>query len=281
MNPDTLRDPRVTPIRPDIASRALEGLVPAPAYVDPRQMRVSAAAAGIHAQPDLASEQQDQVLFGEVFEVLREEGGFAWGQARRDGYVGYVPLSALAAAGPAASHRVSAIRTYAFAEPSIKARASGPYSLNALVAEEAREGRFVKVAGGDWFIAEHLAPIGVFETDPVAVAERFLGAAYLWGGRESLGLDCSGLVQQAQLACGRACPRDTDQQQLLGQPVEPQDLARGDLVFWRGHVAIMLDDKRIIHANAHHMAVAIEPFAEAVARIAAGSTGEPVAYRRL
>ncbi len=281
MNPDTLRDLRVTPLRPDIASRALEGLVPAPAYVDPRPMRVAAPAAGVHALADLSSEQQDQVLFGEVFEVLREEGGFAWGQARRDGYVGHVPLSALAAPGPAATHRVSAIRTYAFAEPSIKARASGPYSLNALVAEEAREGRFVKGAGAGWFVAEHLAPIGVFETDPVAVAERFLGAAYLWGGRESLGLDCSGLVQQAQLACGRACPRDTDQQQLLGQPVEPQDLARGDLVFWRGHVAIMLDDQRIIHANAHHMAVAVEPFAEAVARIAAGATGEPVAYRRL
>lgn len=281
MTAETLRDPRVTPIRPDIASRALEGLVPAPAYVDPRPMRVGAPAAGVHAQPDLASEQQDQVLFGEVFEVLHEEAGFAWGQARRDGYVGYVSLSALSPPGPAPTHRVSAIRTYAFAGPSIKTQASGPYSLNALVAEEARDGRFVKAAGGGWFIGEHLSPIGVFETDPVAVAERYLGAAYLWGGRESQGLDCSGLVQQTLLACGRACPRDTDQQQLLGQAVEPQDLARGDLVFWRGHVAIMLDDKRIIHANAHHMAVEIEPFAEAVARIAASPTGEPVAYRRI
>ena len=276
-----VRDPRVTPVRSDIASRALEGLVAAPAYVDPRPRVVTIPAAGVHARPDLASEQQDQVLFGEVFEVLGEGDGFAWGQARRDGYVGFVALAALGAPAAAATHRVSAIRTYAFAEPSIKARALGPYSLNALATEEAREGRFVKAANSGWFVEEHLAPVGRFETDPAAVAERFLGAAYLWGGRESLGVDCSGLVQQALLACGRACPRDTDQQQQMGYGIEPQDLARGDLIFWRGHVAIMLDGTRILHANAHHMATAIEPLAEAVARIAAGPTGEPVAYRRI
>lgn len=276
-----LRDPRVTPLRPDIASRALEGVMAAPAYVDPLPMTVIVPAVGVHAKPDLASEQQDQVLFGEVFEVLGESDGFAWGQARRDGYVGFVELSALSSPGQPATHRVSAIGAYAFAEPSIKARAVGPYSLNALVTEEAREGRFVKGANTGWFVVDHLAPVGRFETDAVAVAERFLGAAYLWGGRESLGLDCSGLVQQALLACGRACPRDTDQQQQMGHGVEPQDLARGDLIFWRGHVAIMLDGTRILHANAHHMATAIEPFAEAVARIAAGPTGEPVAYRRI
>jgi len=275
------RDPRVTPLRPDIASRALEGVVAAPAYVDPRPMTVIVPAVGVHAKPDPASEQQDQVLFGEVFEVLGEGDGFAWGQARRDGYVGFVEMAALARAGEPPTHRVSAIRTYAFAEPSIKARALGPYSLNTLVTEEAREGRFVKGANTGWLVAEHLAPIGQFETDAVAVAERFLGAAYLWGGRESLGVDCSGLVQQALLACGRACPRDTDQQQQMGYGIEPHDLARGDLIFWRGHVAIMLDGTRILHANAHHMATAIEPFAEAVARIAAGPTGEPVAYRRI
>jgi len=281
MKPDIFRDPRVTPVRPDIASRVLEGVVPAPVYVDPRPMTVIRPAAGVHAQPDLNSEQQDQVLFGEVFEVLREEGGFAWGQARRDGYVGYLEREALAPAGPAATHRVSAIRTYAFAEPSIKARALGPYSLNALVAVEAQEGRFARAAAGGWFVQEHLSPIGVFETDPVAVAERFVGAAYLWGGRESLGLDCSGLVQQALLACGRACPRDTDQQQLMGHGVEPHELERGDLVFWRGHVAMMRDAGHIVHANAFHMATVVEPLAEAVARIAAGPTGEPVAYRRI
>ena len=274
------QDRRVTPRRPDLASRALEGVLPASAYVDPAHRVSRIAAAGIHAAPDAGAEQQDQLLFGEGFEVLDEVEGWAWGQARRDGYVGYVRAEALAPAGAPPTHRVAAIRTYAFAEPSIKARALGPYSLNALVAVEATEGRFMKAESSGWFVAEHLAPVGVFETDPAAVAERYLGAPYLWGGRESLGLDCSGLVQQALLACGRACPRDTDQQQVLGRAVEPQDLARGDLVFWRGHVAIMLDAVNILHANAFHMAVAVEPLATAIARIAAGPSGEPVAYRR-
>lgn len=273
-------DPRLTLARPDLASRALEGLVPATAYADPTPMAVIAPGAGLYARADLAAERQSHLLFGEIFDVLETKAAFAWGQARRDGYVGYVETAALAAPPPEPTHRVAAIRTYAFAEPSIKSQAHGPYSLNALVAVEAREGRFAKVVGSGWIVEAHLSPIGRFETDPAAMAERFLGAPYLWGGRESLGLDCSGLVQQALMACGQACPRDTDQQQALGHEIQSSELTRGDLVFWNGHVAMMLDSARIIHANAHHMAVAIEPLAEAVARIAAGPTGQPTGYRR-
>lgn len=273
------RDPRLTPARPDLASRALEGLVTAEAYVEAKPMRLARAGAGIHVRPDAASERQDHLLFGEVFDVLEMKDGFAWGQARRDGYVGFVEAEALAPDVQLPTHRVAAIRTYAFADPSIKTQALGPYSLNSLVTVEAREGRFAKLAGSGWVVEAHLTPVGVFEADPAGVAERFLGAPYLWGGRESLGLDCSALVQQALLACGRGCPRDTDMQQAVGRAVDPADLARGDLVFWKGHVAMMLDGQRIIHANAHHMCVAIEPLAEAIARITPNS-GPPVAYRR-
>ena len=140
--------------------------------------------------------------------------------------------------------------------------------------------RFAKAAGAGWFIEDHLAPIGWFEDDAAAVAERFLGAPYLWGGRESLGLDCSGLTQQALAACGIAYPRDTDQQQQLGEPLTADQLRRGDLVFWKGHVAMMLDAERIIHANAHHMATAIEPLSQTRARYVAAGVGEPTAYRR-
>ena len=273
------RDPRNTLARPDLAARSLEGRVAAEAYGDPAPMTAVVPAAPLRAGPDADAEQVDQLLFGETFEVLDETDGFCWGQARRDGYVGFVAKVDLAPLLPAPSHRVSALRTYAFKDPSIKSRALGPFSLGGLICAEAREGRFVKAVRGGWFVEDHLSPIGVFETDFVAVAERYLGAPYLWGGRESLGLDCSGLVQQALLACGRACPRDTDQQALMGRPVET--LARGDLVFWRGHVAILLDSATILHANAHHMATAIEPLAEAIARIGATSSGQPTAYRRL
>ena len=274
-------DPRITLARPDLAARPLEGVTVAGAYADPRPMTAVVPAAPLRAAPDAEAEQVDQVLFGETFEVLEEAGGFCWGQARRDGYVGYVARADLGPLAPTPTHRVSAIRTYAFKDPSIKSRALGPYSLGGLITVETQEGRFVKAANSGWFVEAHLSPIGVFEDDVVAVAERYLGAPYLWGGRESLGLDCSGLVQQALLACGRACPRDTDQQALMGRAVQAQGLARGDLVFWRGHVAILLDERRILHANAHHMAVAIEPLAEAVARIGATGTGQPTAYRRL
>lgn len=274
-------DLRVTPIRDGIAARGLEGVEPAEVYLDPKPMSCAAPAAAIRRTADAGSEQLDQLLFGERFEALEEEGAFVLGQSVRDGYVGYVEAAALSAPPPAPTHRVAAIRTYAFEGPSIKARAIGPYSINSLVAVEGQEGRLVKIAGSGWMTAEHLAPIGVFEEDLVAVAERFLGAPYLWGGRESLGLDCSGLVQQALLACGRACPRDTDQQQALGQEIAPAGFARGDLVFWKGHVAIGYDATRILHANGHHMATVVEPLADAIERIKAAGYGEPTAWRRL
>jgi cell wall-associated NlpC family hydrolase len=274
-------DPRATPLRDGIASRALEGLIRAEVYLDPKTMTCQAPAAGIHRAPDLASEQMDQLLFGEAFEAIEEEAGFFWGQSRRDGYVGFVAASALAAPAPEPTHRISAVRTYAFAEPSIKSRASGPYSMNALVAVEATEERLAKIAGAGWMAADHLTPVGTFETDVAGVAERFLGAPYLWGGRESLGLDCSGLVQAALFACGQACPRDADQQAELGREIGRDAFGRGDLVFWRGHVAIGLDETRIVHANGFHMAVAIEPLETAIARIDAAGVGRPTAFRRL
>jgi len=275
-------DPRVTRIRDGLAARALEGLVAARTYVDPRPARCAVAAVGIRRAPDPASEQMDQLLFGETFDVLQDAaGGFVWGQARRDGYVGFVEAAALAAPATAPTHRIRAIRTYAFAEASIKSRALGPYSLNALVSVEALEGRLARVVGAGWIEAEHLAPIGVFERDPAAVAERYLGAPYLWGGRESLGLDCSGLVQQALLACGSACPRDADMQAGLGRGIARGDFGRNDLVFWKGHVALGLDAERIIHANAWHMCVEIEALDAAIARIAAAGSGEPTCFRRL
>jgi cell wall-associated NlpC family hydrolase len=226
------------------------------------------------------------LLLGEGFDVLEEEaGGFVWGQALRDGYVGFVLAGALGLPAAEPTHRISALRTYAFAEPSIKSRAAGPYSLNALVAVEAEEGRLMKAAGAGWIAAEHLMPIGAFEDDWAAVAERYAGAPYLWGGRESLGLDCSGLVQQALFACGRACPRDADQQAELGAAITRDEFGRGDLVFWRGHVAVGLDPPgkkgaRIVHANGFHMAVAIEPLDVAIARIDAAGVGQPTAFRR-
>jgi len=283
---DPAGDARVTPLRDGVASRSLEGVARAEVYLDPRTMTCAVAAAGIHRAPDAASEQMDQLLFGEAFDAIEEEeGGFLWGQARRDGYVGFVAASALTAPPPPGeggpTHRIAAIRTYAFAGPSIKSQASGPYSMNSLVAVEGSEGRLAKVAGAGWMAAEHLAPVGHFETDWAAVAEQFLGAPYLWGGRESLGLDCSGLVQQALFACGIACPRDADQQARLGREIARGDFGRGDLVFWKGHVAIGLDAERVVHANGFHMAVAIEPLEAAIARIDAAGVGQPTAFRRL
>ncbi len=273
----TDRDPRLTLARPDVADARLEGVLPARRYARSTPLRIGLASTGLHRAPDQASERMDELVYGENFDVLGEDGAFLWGQARRDGYVGYVSRDAFWPTGSGLpTHRVSALRSFAFTEPSIKARAAGPFSLNALVRVLAEEGSFSASDDGLWFWTGHLAPIGLFERDAASVAERFLGTPYLWGGRTSVGLDCSGLIQQSLYACGLACPRDTDLQAGLGHSVERANLVRGDLVCWRGHIGMMLDGSRLIHANASHMCVAIEPLDEAIARI-----GPPTALRRL
>jgi cell wall-associated NlpC family hydrolase len=274
----SLPDPRLTLAHDGIAARSLEGIVPADRYVDTTVRQTAAPSASLRRAPSPGAEQLDQLLFGEPFEVLDEADGWAFGQAVRDGYVGYVEAAALGGPPKTPTHTVRALRTYAFIAPSIKSQPVGLYSMNALIADEGREGRFVKTAGG-WFVEEHLVPIGHAGPDYVTVAEQFVGTPYHWGGRESLGLDCSGLVQQALYACNRTCPRDSDQQATMGEPVEV--LRRGDLVFWRGHVAIMTSADAIVHASGFHMAVVVEPLVEAVARTSRNGGGEPTAFRRL
>jgi len=208
----------------------------------------------------------------------------AWGQLAADGYVGWLSANALSPAGPSATHKVTALRTFAFPGPSIKLPPLEALPLGARVAIARFEDRLAVTRSGTYVSAPHLAPLDFVEPDFVAVAERFLGVPYLWGGKTALGLDCSGLVQVALTATGRICPRDSDmQEQALGALVphaEEGALQRGDLVFWKGHVAIVRDGATLIHANAFHMAVAIEPLGEAITRISeAGS--EITSVRRI
>ena len=270
-------DARLTLARPDLASQDLEGGVRAERFAAPVTRKVVWPSAPLRRDP--AGALDDQLLFGERFDVLDQSGDLAWGQALRDGYVGFVPAAALGDPGEPPTHWVSAMRTFTFEAPLVRARASGPFSLNTLVRVDLEESGFSRTDAG-WIASSHLTPIGVGRADVVAEMERFLEVPYLWGGRDSLGLDCSGLVQQGLYACGQACPRDSDQQQSLGRDVN--DAARrGDLIFWKGHVGVMLDEARLLHANAHHMAVAIEPLAEAEARILAKGAGPVTCRRRL
>jgi len=264
-----MSDRRTLLARPDLADCRLEGLVRADRFAEVKAMRCIHPTAGVLEAPEDGSRQEDELLFGEGFDVLETRDGWLWGQARRDGYVGFVRAEALSGqTDEPPTLRVGAVRTCGFRAPDLKSGVVAQLSIGSLIRPGERRDRFVDAGEGGWIFAAHLQGVGAFETDPASVAELFLGAPYVWGGRSSLGLDCSGLVQQALMATGRACPRDTDQQfAVFEQPVERGALTRGDLVFWKGHMGMMLDADRMIHANAHHMAVAIEPVDEALVRI--------------
>jgi len=240
------------------------------------QYQVTAGVAAVRRTPEPDGALDTQLLGGETFTAAEERDGWGRGASGLDGYEGWVEMDTLAAPVLIPTHKVSALRTYVFSEPDLKSAPRFLLSLNAQVPAGRREGRFIESMRQGWIFAGHLAALDAVEPDFAAVAERFLGAPYQWGGKESLGLDCSGLVQTALQAAGVFCPRDSGDQEAWARAnwtcVEGAEtgegLKRGDLIFWPGHVGIMLDDTRFLHANAHHMECAIEPVRHAIRRIA-------------
>jgi cell wall-associated NlpC family hydrolase len=278
-------DPRLTPARPELAAKYLEGKVEAARFVSGEEFEIVDALAPLREAPSSDAMLLTQVLKGERVTIYDRNGeGFAWGQLNSDGYVGWLPDRALARPIGKPTHKITALRSLAFPGPSIKLPPVETLVMGATVMVTREDGPFAVTREGWYLPRRHVGSIDRHEADFVAVAERFLGAPYLWGGKSSLGIDCSGLVQVALNAAGIGCPRDSDMQQDgLGRALdlaESKDLQRGDLIFWNGHVAIARDGDTIVHANAHHMATVIEDTHDAIARIkSAGS--EIAAIKRL
>jgi cell wall-associated NlpC family hydrolase len=278
----TTLDPRVTPARPDLAARHLQGQVDAARFVDGTVREVRDESAPLRREPAPDASLETEALKGERVTVYEtNEEGWCWGQLARDGYVGWLPANALMEPGPPATHWVRVLRTLAFPGPSIRLPPLAGYSLGCRLAVLRTEGPLAATPSG-FVPARHLAPLDAHETDFVAIAERFVGVPYLWGGKTSLGIDCSGLVQVALHACGAPCPRDSDmQERALGEAVDVAGVRRGDLVFWKGHVAIVRDAATVVHAAAFHMMVVIEPIADVVRRVAGEGGGAIRAVKRL
>ncbi len=272
-------DKRLTPARPDVAAKYLEGMVEAERFVTGEEFEVADGVTSVRRDPFAGAMLDTQALRGERVTVYdRNDEGWAWGQLNSDGYVGWISDLALYPPGPAPTHKVTALRTFAFPGPSIKIPPMDTLPLGAQLSIVKMTDTFAVASNGHHIPKQHIAELSFVEPDFVAVAERFLGTPYLWGGKSSLGIDCSGLVQIALTAAGTGCPRDSDMQEsALGRALsqgEMQTLKRGDLIFWNGHVAIVRDADTIVHANAHHMMTAIERTKDAITRIAA--TGSEV-----
>jgi hypothetical protein len=272
-------DRRITPFSGRVAAESLRGSVAAEAYVTPVPRQI-AGNPFLLAEPGSARDRQ--CLAGDHFGLIETRGDWAYGQAARDDYCGWLPATALT--DPVTpTHRVNTRTTWLYPTSGVRPPALADLHFNARVLHLGTEGRWDRVSCGgiEGFVpSAHLRPLGEPETDPVAVLKRFEGTPYVWAGNTGFGIDCSGLVQAALLACGIPCPGDSDlQEKALGRRLGPDEALRArDLIFWKGHVAMLADDATLLHANGHAMCVAWEPVAEAIARIEAA--GHPMLSAR-
>lgn len=270
-------DRRTTPFSGRFALPSLRGQVEA-TFTDGEPATVKVPIADLLAHPGGARDRQ--LLLGDAVTVIDLQDNHAFVQAAKDGYCGWLKAPAI---GPAMTptHWVGARSSHLYSRPKVQAPEREALPFGALLSVSRLDGGFAETPFG-FVPLTHLRGLNDRPDDPVAVAETFIGAPYLWGGNSASGIDCSGLVQVAMLACGLPCPGDSDQQQSLGQDLaDTLPMRRGDLMFWAGHVAWVVDARRILHANGHTMTVAFEPIAGAIARILAQDGGPVTARRRV
>ena len=262
-------DPRRNAFRPDVADARLRGKVEAERFVVGVPARVKIPLLPLTERPGADFPMTTQALMGEDVLVFAGANDWAWVQLVRDGYVGYVRRAALTEDLTPLSHQVTALCGLTFEKPNIKSQQGWYLPLGARLSGTIA-GAFLAAPGNGYVPLQHVAGLDHLASDFVSAAERLLGAPYLWGGKTSFGIDCSGLVQTAMHAAGFEAQRDSDMQAVeIGEPLPQADwptLRRGDLVFWRGHVGIMTDGTRLLHANAHHMCVTLELLSVVVAR---------------
>lgn len=277
-------DPRRNAYRDDIAAVSLKDKVKAQRYVQGELRQVVAAHAPMRYIPRFDAPLLTETLVGDLVTVYDVEEGWGWSQSSRDGYVGYLPLDTLSAMIEDPTHWVIARATFVYPTPDMKRPPIMRLSLGAELTIIGREGRFLELSRGGFVFIGHLQPLEERPKDFVRLAERFVGTPYLWGGRTSHGIDCSGLVQVSLMATGTFCPRDSDMQEAeLGEKLEKPGLEavkRGDLIFWKGHVGIVQSPEWLLHASGHQMEVVVEPVRRAVERLAA-THGNVTTIRRI
>lgn len=259
-------DKRVFAYRDDIANIELEGKVNSQKFLKGDKYQIAAGITPLFAVSDDTAPLVSQLLYGEYFYVFEINDGRAWGQSAKDGYVGYCSINNLTPDLYETTHHVSAVSTHIYPEPNLKTQPVDMLHMmsDVSVMNETQVDGFIPLADGNWIYATHIAKD--FGKDPVSEALKFLYTPYLWGGKSNAGIDCSGLIQIAYASIGIATPRDADMQEAeLGTPLKENEVPEnGDLAFFPGHVGIMLDDMHLLHANAHHMRVSIDPLKDVI-----------------
>ena len=263
-------DPREFAFRPTIAASYLQGIVAADQFSDGVVCSVTDSVLPLKNKPNDQAELVSEMLFGEKFIVYERQEAWAWGQSQTDGYVGFVKINGLSDQPASPTHEVKELKTFVYQRPDIKSPVIKGLSMGSRVSLKEKGENFICLKEGGWIVEKHVVELNVKEASFIAVAKKYIGTPYLWGGRSSNGLDCSALVQLSLSRVGILMPRDTDQQEkavgcFFGK--NAKDIKRGDLLYTQGHVAIASANDLILHATAYHMQVVEEPLKAFLSRL--------------
>ena len=279
-------DKRLNAWRDDLADRTLQNQVHSNRFVDAKIQQVITPTLSLRREADYTSPQNNELLFGDRVKVFDENKGWSWVQNCRDNYVGFCPSDGLSEVGNDATHQVSCLRTILFPQPDFKSCPVHYLSMTSTVAVVQTTDKYSQIESGEWIYSQHLAKTNEFESDFVATAQKFLGTPYLWGGNNSLGIDCSGLVQIALRRAGMDVLRDSDmQEETIGKEIhydnDTSNLELGDLIFWKGHIGIYCANDMLLHANATDMMVSSKPFKDTCAHILKLENSPVTSVRRI
>ena len=263
-------DPREFAFRPTIAASYLQGIVAADQFSDGVVCSVTESVLPLKNKPNDQAERASEMLFGEKFIVYERQGAWAWGQSQTDGYVGFVKINGLSDQPASPTHEIKELKTFVYQRPDIKSPVIKELSMGSRVSLKEKGENFICLKEGGWIVKKHVVELNIKEASFIAVAKKYIGTPYLWGGRSSNGLDCSALVQLSLSRVGILAPRDTDQQEetvgcFCGK--NPEGIEKGDLLYTQGHVAISSGRDLVLHANVHHMRVVEEPLQAFLSRL--------------
>jgi len=221
-----------------------------------------------------------QLLYGDSFKIIKKKGSWIKIKNNSDGYKGFIkkknfPLN------KKNTHKVCNLFANLYIKPNLKFKIKKKISFGSKISVTEKKNNFYKF-DNFWIKKNDLKKIKYKTKDIFKGLNKFMGTKYVWGGKHFSGVDCSGLVQLFFNFNNRFCPRDTkDQIKYFKRKIKIKNIRKNDLIFWKGHVAIAISNRKLIHAYGPSKSTVAMPIKKTIDRIYKTTRLKVIGIRRV